>query len=42
MAKLASSSGKTVPLRLLNLGTVAVFVAWLAAASYALAYLSSH
>jgi hypothetical protein len=31
-----------MPLRLLSLGLLAVFVAWLAVACYALAYLISH
>lgn len=35
------SAPRTVALLLLNLGTIAVFIAWLAVACYALAYLIS-
>jgi hypothetical protein len=42
MARLTSSPDRPIPLRLINLGTLAVFVAWLVAASYALAFLVSH
>ena len=42
MAGLASSPNKPIALRLLSLGTLAVFAAWLAGACYALAYLISH
>ncbi len=38
----ASPRGKPTPFALLSLGTTAVFVAWLAVACYALAYLVSH
>jgi len=41
MATPASSPHRTIPFTLLSLGTVAVFVAWLAVACYALAYLVS-
>jgi len=36
------SSRKPTPFTLLNLGTVAFILAWLAAAFYAVAYLISH
>jgi hypothetical protein len=42
MATHVSTPGKTVPEALLSLGTAAVFVAWLAVACYAIAYLVSH
>jgi hypothetical protein len=41
MARLSTPS-KTIPLFAINLGTVAVFVAWLVVAGYAFAYLTSH
>lgn len=41
MARLTSSPDRTFPVTALNLGTVAVVVAWLVAAGYALAYLVS-
>jgi hypothetical protein len=37
-----SSPYETIPLKLLNLAVLAVFVAWLTTACYALAYLVSH
>ena len=42
MAKLASTPDKNIPLQLTGLATFAGFVAWLAVACYALAYLISH
>ena len=42
MAKPAHSTHPPAPIRLLNVATLAVFVGWLAAAAYALAYLVSH
>lgn len=42
MATLASKPDMTIPLKLLGLAPFAVFVAWLAVACYALAYLISH
>lgn len=42
MARPAISPHKTIPFPLLNLGTYAVFVVWLAVACYGLAYLVSH
>lgn len=42
MARPALSPHETIPITLLSLVTVAVFVAWLAVAAYALAYLVSH
>jgi hypothetical protein len=42
MARLASTPKESTALKALSLGTVAVFVAWLAVACYALAYLTSH
>lgn len=42
MARLSSSPGKPVQLFAINVGTLAVFVAWLVAAGYALMYLVSH
>lgn len=41
MAKPAHSTHPPAPIRLLNMATLAVFVGWLAAAAYALAYLVS-
>ena len=41
MARIASTPHRTIPFRLLNLGTLGVFVAWLVLACYALAYLVS-
>ena len=37
-----SSPYETIPIKLLNLAILAVFVAWLTTACYALAYLVSH
>ena len=37
-----SSPYETSPIRLLNLAVLAVFIAWLATACYALSYLVSH
>jgi hypothetical protein len=37
-----SSPYETIPLKLLNLAVLAIFVAWLTTACYALAYLVSH
>jgi hypothetical protein len=42
MSRLTHAPDKTIPLITINLGTVAVFVAWLVVAGYALAYLISH
>jgi H+/gluconate symporter-like permease len=42
MAKPAHSTHPPTPIRVLNVATLAVFVGWLAAAAYALAYLVSH
>jgi hypothetical protein len=42
MAKLTSAPGRTIPLLAVNVGTLAVFIAWLVVAAYALAYLISH
>lgn len=42
MARHAYKPHDTVPVKLLSLGTLAVFLLWLVAASYALAYLVSH
>jgi len=41
MAMRAPPPHDSIPVKLLNLLTLAVFVAWLAVASYALAYLVS-
>ena len=37
-----SAPYETIPLRLLDLAILAVFIAWLTTACYALAYLISH
>lgn len=42
MARVTSSPGRTIPALVVDLGTVAVFVAWLVMAGYALDYLVSH
>lgn len=42
MARLTSSPGRTIPVVAINLGTLAIFVVWVVAAGYALAYLVSH
>jgi hypothetical protein len=42
MARLTVSPGRTMPLMALNVGTLAVFVLWVVAAGFALAYLVSH
>jgi hypothetical protein len=42
MAELTSGRHKRIGPTLLNLGTAGVFVAWLAVACYAIAYLVAH
>jgi hypothetical protein len=42
MSRVTSTPGRTIPVIAVNLGTLAVFVAWLVVAGYALDYLVSH
>jgi hypothetical protein len=42
LLRATSSPYETIPIRLLNLAVLAVFIAWLTAACYGLAYLISH
>ncbi len=41
MERLTSSPGKTITLLAINVGTIAVVIAWVVVAGYALAYLVS-
>jgi hypothetical protein len=40
--RLSSSTGSTILVMAVNLGTVAILVAWLVTAGYAIRYLVSH
>jgi hypothetical protein len=42
MERLTSSPGRAIPVIAVNLGTLAVFVAWLVTAGYTFDYLVSH
>lgn len=42
MATLTSTPRRTVPIVAINVGTLALFVVWLAVACYGLVYLVSH
>jgi hypothetical protein len=42
MARLTSPQSKAIPVIAINVGTLAVFIAWLGVAGYAFAYLISH
>ena len=42
LPRFTASPYETIPIKLLNLAILAVFIAWLTTACYALAYLISH